>query len=354
MLMIRQTTPAFLAFSLLAIATAPVGLWADVIQSSEGRGLALIETAGGYQIADFEGNLTPIETPPGVFMRSFHELSDGWVAVGDGPQDNSRDLVVLRSSPGGVERLESPAGRDGQSRIQAVPLVASGKLVGLAWLEGDGGEKNAVMASRWSGSYWVAGDEVASSEPDAQLALTGAVLEDGTTVLAWAAVRDGDDDVLWSRFSAGRWSQPALVHEENDVPDVVPQLVAVSGGAIVAWSWFDGADYRLRVSRFDGATWSDTGFRGEKGSMAARFRRTDAGATLLYSSVAPSQWALVEFEGDGRVARSASYERGAEPRPMVVPVEEGEVGLRWPTLFPIKISASVEDPGPTRLRWIDR
>ena len=336
-------------FGIVLAVAAPIAAQGTLIQSPEGRGLALVVTNEGVRIEDPAGSAssaTSIEVPQGTLLSDFHELADGWIAAGHRWTDGGSELVLLRQTGQQIERVEPPARAGDAFRIAPVPLIEKGRLSGLAWLEGDSGEKNAVMASRWTGSDWEAIGTVSPMTGEAQLALSGAVLDDGSHLLVWAAVDGGDDEVFWSRLQAGEWSAPARIHPDNDVPDVVPKVVAVAGGALVAWSQYDGKDYRLRVARFAAGSWTDTGILSEEGSLYPTLFPTTRGAGFLYQTASPPSWSLIEVEADGRLRhRTAMSRRGGERKPLVSTNEADSVRLRFVA------ESTVDKPTPESISW---
>ena len=137
-------------------------------------------------------------------------------------------------------------------------LVEAGELVGLVWLEGSDASALGVRAAAWNGTGFAAAEWVAAPIDGSQLALSAAVLGDGSWLLVWSAFDGGDDEIRWSRRDGEAWSAPARLHAENRVPDITPVVAATADGAIAAWSRYDAGSYRGRVMRFDAATgWRD-------------------------------------------------------------------------------------------------
>jgi len=326
-------------FAMLIACAGPVMAQGKAIQSPTGRGLAWIETLEGAGVQDPSGSFAAVEIPAGTIVSAFQEFEDGWLAAGQRWTESGSDLVLLRHRAGVIELIEPPAKDSDAFRTAPVPLVerdgqlASAELAGLAWLEGDGGENNAVMASRWTGDSFEPARVVSPWAGEAQLALSGTVLEKGLALLVWAAVDAGDDDIYWSQANLTRsdgWSPPAKLHPDNEVPDLTPQLAAVPGGALVAWSHFDGTLYRLRVARFAGGEWSDTGITSEEtASRPTPFPTAGGSAGFFYQTAAPT-WVLIEIDASGRLLRRAVEDRvPGETRPLVTSDETGSLGIRF-------------------------
>jgi hypothetical protein len=312
-----------------------VGAQVEVTLSPIGhRGLALVDGPGGYRLESATGAFQELEVPAGVGLTAVRELSDGWVVAGTVLSDQQADLLLIRESEGMRTVMEAPGFRVGRFRRGPVPLVEGGVLVGVAWLEGDDAERNAVRTAAWEGDSW---GEVATVSPagdQAQLALDGAVLDDGSWLLVWAAVDGEDEEIVWSRATPSGWSGSRRLHRDNRVPDIVPRVVSVPGGALAAWSRSDGSDYRLKLALFDGEAWIESGFRGERGSLFPDLVSHDRGATVLYKTVLPPTWSFLDVDGSGRVRRRAAIERVGSLRPLIESTRADLIRLRFPGLGP--------------------
>lgn len=288
----------------LPLAAQPV----RVVPAPSGRSaLALYETREGYRIEDQAGSSRRLPVPSGSRLYALDELATGWIAAGQRLVAEPGELVLLREESGEVAVVDAPGGRFG-FRQQPVTLVGDGRFVGLAWLEGDDGEHNAVVAAQRTEDGWEAGHEVSPWLGDGQVGLVGAVLDDGSWLLVWmAGVDGGTSELMWSRFADGEWSPATRLHEENEVPDILPAVAPVPGGALVAWSRFDGHRYRLRLARLDGARWTDLGYLVEGDSLHPTVFPSPGGVGFLVGT-APRTWSLIEVNPAGRVTRRAVVE----------------------------------------------
>ena len=313
----------------LLVGTSRLAAQREAVQAPSGwGGLALVPTAVGYNLEGHERSLAELEVPTGTRLTAIDELDGGWIAAGDRLVADGGELVLLLSAGGGSHQIDEPSGRFG-FRQRATLLVSHGRLEGLAWLEGDGGEKNSVVVARRVGDLWAPSETVSPLSDQAQLALSGTVLGDGSFLLVWAAVDGDDEEIMWSRYGDSAWSEPARIHPDNSVPDIVPAVAAVHGGALVAWSQFDGKDYRLKIARFDGENWHDTEFSGEEGSLYPTVFGVGARVGFLYSTVSPRTWSLVQVNPSGRVVRRSGIARQVEPRPLVFEASEDRVIIRF-------------------------
>ena len=205
-------------------------------------------------------------------------------------------------------------------------LVDGGRLAGVAWLEGDGERSFSVRAAVWTGSAWQAPERVSFPGPGSQLGLTGAVLADGSWLLAWSAFDGHDDEIVWSRKVGASWQPVKRLYPDNAVPDITPALAATAdGGALIAWSRYDGHGYALRMARFARGAWGDEHAAGPSGSLYPTFL---GAAKLLYLDAAPRGWSVLDLDPRGRAKARASV-ASALDRP-AVRFSGGAAEMRWP------------------------
>jgi hypothetical protein len=302
---------------------------------SGNRVLVLSPKPGGATLALGDGREVEIPLPDRAFVSTLQALSRGWIAAGDAPDGSGRRHLLVRRGAGvKVQTLpepsESTSGAAGE-RISPVALVDAGRLVGLAWLEGDAPRGLAVRSAAWDGSAWSAPVWVSRRGPGSQVALRGVVLKDGSWLLAWSAYDGEDDEVVWSRRTSGVWSPAERISAPNTIPDVTPALVATrDGGAWIAWNRFESAGYRLLTARFEKGEWRHERTLAPAGSLYPKFLEDLGGnPALVYLQVQPRAWSLLTFDGTGRIEKRASV-ASSEERPAVTFEADGYVRLRWP------------------------
>ena len=191
-----------------------------------------------------------VALPPGAFIRDLEPTAKGWVAAGRLPAGEGTDLLILEGGPDGTELLPVPRRGSERFRGQPVLFLEGRELVGLAWAAGDGSQELEIWAAGWQEGEWGLPEQVAARGPGSQVAPAGAVLEDGSWLLVWTAFDGQDAEIVGSRRVDGRWTEAEPIHPGNEVPDLKPELVALDDGALAAWSWFDGRDYRLKFARW--------------------------------------------------------------------------------------------------------
>jgi hypothetical protein len=273
------------------------------------------------------GRSLRVDLPQRGEVSALAELSRGrlgpeWIAVGSAEGEDGRRTLFLKSAEGA---LPAPAGQEAAQRRGAVLFVEDGTLQGMAWLEGNDDRSLAVRAAEWNGHTWRTVEPVSQPGPGSQIALAGAVLSDGSWLLAWSAYDGEDHEIVWARRTAQGWSPARPVSKGNSVPDITPALAATGTGALLAWSRYDGESYRLQVARFDANTWKDERPIARSGSFHPSFQ----GLYLLHRTAGPSSWSVLELAPSGKVLRRASALSALTERPVLSEDAEGGLRLRW-------------------------
>jgi hypothetical protein len=302
----------------------------DLVQATTDGDLYLLGRGEDARLGGVGAVEQALNLPAGSRIYHLAATVEGWVATGSQPSDDGFDLLIVHERAGERVLLPAPPDPSGRYRVQAVALVDDGHLAGVAWIEGDQQDVFEVKAAVWDGANFAPPEVVSPAGPGAQLALAGAVLGDGSWLLIWAAVDGEDDEIMWSVRREEGWSPPTRLHRDNRVPDIAPALVAIDGGALATWSWFDGNDYRLRQARFDGDSWSEPDAFGEKGSLEPGFTVHGESLRLLYQTIDPPTWTVVELDRTGTRIKQAIWRGDIVDRPLVLAGDEVAAGLRWP------------------------
>jgi hypothetical protein len=316
----------------LLYGAAAVSAQEEPLQASRnGEVLALVPEGGAARLELPGGRSLRLTLPDRAVVSSLALINDGWAAAGSYPDaTGGRRLFLLRGNDKAASPLTEPAGQEGAERWNPVLLVDGGRLAGLAWLEGDGIRSLSVRAAAWTGRRWQAPQRVSHPGPGSQLALAGAVLADGSWLLAWSAFDGTADEIVWSRRVGGSWLPVSRLSKANAVPDVTPALTATpGGGALVAWSRYDGSGYQLRTARFEGGEWRAERAAGPSGSIFPSFVGGANSLHLLYMDAVPRGWSVLELDGEGRTVAKATVQSPLD-RP-VVSFEGNSVRLRWPS-----------------------
>ncbi len=306
--------------------------------------LLLIEAADGHHVELPDGRRQPLPLSPAGRVNDFRALAaGGWLAAGVDRGAEGLALVLLRSGAARVEALPAP---ETSARLVREPLLLSDgrRLLGLLWLEGGTVRRLEVRSATWRDGRWLPAETLSPAGPGTQIALTAARLGDGSTLAAWAAFDGADDEILWSRKPrGGEWSPPRPAAADNPVPDITPHLLPTAGGALLAWSRYDGNDYRVQVARFAGGGFTEPVAVGAKGSTDPRFVDLGGPPLLSYLRAVPQAWEVLELAPDGRPLRRAEAPSESFERPLIERATEAGVELRWPGAEPRPVVVGWED-----------
>jgi hypothetical protein len=163
------------------------------------------------------------------------------------------------------------------------------------------------------------------------------VLADGSWLLAWSAFDGTADEIVWSQRVGTSWLPVRRLSAPNKVPDITPALTATAGGgALIAWSRYDGHGYQLRMARFEHGGWLDEHVAGPSGSLYPAFLGTSDRPRLLYLEAAARSWSVLDMDITGKVQAKASVASPSwsQSRPVVESLGggndgSGSVRLRW-------------------------
>lgn len=74
--------------------------------------------------------------------------------------------------------------------------------------------------------------------------------------LAWAAVRDQDEDIYISQWKGTEWSEPIQVNWDNNTPDILPNLSLNSAGVPrLSWQGYSDGEYVIIAREWNGEIW---------------------------------------------------------------------------------------------------
>lgn len=303
----------------------------------DGEALALVPSEDSARLELSGGRFLNLDLPDRTVLSTLASIDTGWLTGGSAPNaTGGRNLVLFRGNDQRSQPLAEPPGQEGAIRQSPVLLVEGGRLAGIAWLEGDDPRSLSVRAAAWKGQGWGQNwgsiQQVSHPGPGSQLALAGAVLDDGSWLLTWSAFDGTADEIVWSRRVGETWLPVSRLSKPNAVPDITPALTATpGGGALAAWSRYDGQGYQLRLARFDPARgeWRDERAAAPSGSVFPVFAGGPDGARLLYQNAAPRGWSVLDLDRQGRTVAKASVS-STLGRPLLA-FGGGKVRMRWPS-----------------------
>ncbi|MDH4468755.1 MAG: sialidase family protein [Bacteriovoracaceae bacterium] len=135
-----------------------------------------------------------------------------------------------------------------------------GKMV-ITWIQSDG-EQNQIFYSYFNGLNWDHPSSLTDNiSPDGQAAITPQVAtnSDGKILISWQQFDGTKNQIFYSYFNGVSWDHPSSL-EDNISPDgqdaIFPRVNMNSDGKmLISWQQSDGAKWQIFNSYFDGANW---------------------------------------------------------------------------------------------------
>ncbi len=123
----------------------------------------------------------------------------------------------------------------------------------VAWIDLAGGTPRVCVREPDTSRTWRVGPPSLVSASRVKVLAGGAA---GTWIF-WTGRDLGRDETFYSRFDGTAWSPAARLHKNNSVPRILMDA-ALDAAACpwVVWSRYDGADYEVYGSRWEGTGWS--------------------------------------------------------------------------------------------------
>lgn len=272
-----------------------------------------------------------VDVPLGAYRSARVAIGAEGGFVVAGTDGTTGDLFFLHHADGSTMEMPLPTEHADGLRAWPVLLEAGGRLEGALWLEGSGEQDFAIRAAAWNGTSWERVETVTPARGLPQLAVSAAVLDDGSWLAVWAGYDGDDDEIYWSRRKDGDWTSPRQLHRGNRVPDILPSVTAHGAGALAAWSVFDGNDYRVRTATFDGTKWRSSPPLDGLGAIDAGWQRVDGRLFVTYHSVEPEAWTVIELDREGFVVLQKSVAGEVTDRPLVSARDGSAPRLVFPT-----------------------
>ncbi len=141
-----------------------------------------------------------------------------------------------------------------QLNLAPTIVTDSHGITWVVWVEVIGTESQLVY-STYDGELWSPPQTIftgLSSNTGPALA----VGSDNIPWLVWAGFDGIDDDIYFSKWNGSDWNQPERVHQDNNVPDILPRLnMSTENTMVLYWDGFESDRYWKFVSIWNGAIW---------------------------------------------------------------------------------------------------
>jgi len=168
---------------------------------------------------------------------------------GDG---RSSTVRFGRVPPDGIPAGDAVSTSDGMCFSPDVDFDRS-NAAWLAWIDRRSGACEIRVRETGLGRTWTVGAPSLASVSQVRILADGP----GNTWLFWIGRDLGRDEVFFSRFDGARWARAGKLNTRNDVPHLFLSAAADSAGRPgVCWSAYDGEDYEIYASFWNGSSWS--------------------------------------------------------------------------------------------------
>ena len=305
------------------------------------RGDLLLPGADGkYLVESPGGSRLELPLPKTARVSDLRSSPTSWFAAAVAFEEGGPSLRIFEGKAGTLESVSAPAQKTASQLRQPVFVADDDGIKALLWFAGEAHNQHEVRVSEWLDGYWGETTTISPPGKGSQIALSTAVLDDGSWIAVWAAFDGTDDEILWSRHVDGAWSKPQRIADDNAVPDITPALYTTADGTLAVWSRFDGNDYRVNLSRFDGTSWSPPVIVGGRGSTAPSFSDADK-PYLIYRQADPPAWGVMELGVRGKVLREATLELADPRRPVLFDASTSSVTLGWAMVETKSLAAPV-------------
>ncbi|HUP21767.1 MAG TPA: hypothetical protein VNB06_02355 [Thermoanaerobaculia bacterium] len=331
------------AIALLGLPGPAAG--ADPLQHGFGAEAVVVVTGGETtRVMLGSGRAEVVETDASFVAHDLAVSGGAWMVAGSRRGLDRRERLALLAGDAERQReLPTPPGQTGA--LRTMPVVFGGDRLlagqpggGVAWLEGNSPRVFAVWAAEWTGDGFEQPVVVSPPGAGTQTGLSGAELADGSWLLVWTAFDGSDDEVMWSVHTSEGWSEPLGVAGDSQGPDITPSVAATHDGAILAWSRFDGVQYRLTLAAYRDGAWSGPFLADTPSGLYPGFVRGVATPILSYlevSETAARRWVVSEIDVAGRrVVASAGVPSRQVERPVIVAVGADGVRFGWQSQAP--------------------
>lgn len=142
-------------------------------------------------------------------------------------------------------------------RPSILPAVSSdGQAnIWIAWTELHG-SYGRILFCFFANDGWSA-PAILETSTISDMAPSLAISADGVPWLVFSGSDGSQDDIYSVHWTGEKWSQPLKVNNDDDRPDILPDITLASNGQpVVRWQGYNGNQYVTYSSHWNGSNWS--------------------------------------------------------------------------------------------------
>lgn len=208
-----------------------------------------------------------------------------------------------------------------------------------AWVNHFQGKYKILIKNVTTDQIWEINPPFNSSALSPRLTIDGT----GKIWLFWVGQLGRRDEILYTHFNGLTWRQPLSLNQNPDAPHMHPSVsLDFNGFPHIVWSAYDGDDYELYYSFWDGSKWSQESLITDNRNIAD----THPSFSLFLDTIPTVAWSRYRHEkrevclsykmGDEWISEIViSDDKGITDTPKLVSLG-GKVGVLWQTKTEIK------------------
>ena len=217
------------------------------IQPNQGLNLAVRDAINGeYSTGCVLQDLNAYA--PIIKQDKFGELWIAWEKEADG----ANDIYFSKLRENGLTDIERIAHASGYHMCPDFDFDQANDLW-ITWISMIKSEFNVCVKNTRTEKCWVLNHLCASSANSPKI-----IVDSSQRIWVFWAGRDkGRDEIFYSFFEGSRWSPQCRLNREDRIPHVLPSVaLGPDGWPRIIWSAYDGHDYEIFWSQWDGSEWS--------------------------------------------------------------------------------------------------
>lgn len=123
----------------------------------------------------------------------------------------------------------------------------------MAWVNYSQKKYTILIKNLGTGQIWKINSRSTASALSPQIIIDGT----GKIWLFWIGQMRNLDEICYTYFDGERWAEPSSLNQNPDIPHIHPSVALdFNGFPHVVWSAYDGEDYELYYSHWNGNRWA--------------------------------------------------------------------------------------------------